>query len=610
MAQVVSLSPGAEVWLDGKTVTILSQATLETVLVKDETGSTKLVPIPSLSATPTEAEPERKDVDLAEISQEDWDLARRREAVIQRLVSLSHRTRALVEVGAEELGCTATVVYRLIARYEADPCTTSLLPRKRGKPRGLEMLPVDIERIVAATIEEFYLNRQRVKGSEVVDEVRKRCRRADLPPPGKMTVYRRLNALPQKAVVKARHGAKTARDQFGVVTGHFPETQFPLEVVQIDHTPVDVIAVDEVHRRPIGRPWLTLAIDIHTRMVVGFLLSLDPPSATSVALCLVHGMLAKDDWLTRIGVEVKWPVWGMPSTLHVDNAKEFRSEALKRGAEQHGVTIDYRPVRTPHYGGHIERLIGTMMGKVHLLPSATFSNVAEKGDYDAEKHATMTLPEIEVWLTLGIDVYHRKLHSALGEPPISAWERGLLGTPEAPGRGLPPRIANPERLLIDFLPIERRQVTREGVRLFNVHYWSDALRPLIDNPQRFLLRYDPRDISRIWLLSTDGEYYPLGYRARHRPVISLWEQREVTRRLREEGRKKVDEAAIFEGIERMRAVVAKAAADTKRARRQAERTRQAHRSTGTTKPTTPTTAPPAATDTPLPPPKPFDVEEW
>jgi hypothetical protein len=26
------------------------------------------------------------------------------------------------------------------------------------------------------------------------------------------------------------------------------------------------------------------------------------------------------------------------------------------------------PVRTPHYGGHTERLIGTMMGKVHLLP--------------------------------------------------------------------------------------------------------------------------------------------------------------------------------------------------------------------------------------------------
>ena len=146
------------------------------------------------------------------------------------------------------------------------------------------MLPADIECIVAATIDEFHPNRQRFKGSEIVEKMRSRCLGAGLSPPGKMTAYRRLNALPQKAVVKARHGAKTARDRFGVITGHFPETQQPLEVVQIDHTPVDVIAVDEMHRRPIGRPWLTLAIDINTRMVVGFLLSLDPPSATSMAL--------------------------------------------------------------------------------------------------------------------------------------------------------------------------------------------------------------------------------------------------------------------------------------------------------------------------------------
>lgn len=45
----------------------------------------------------------------------------------------------------------------------------------------------------------------------------------------------------------------------------------------------------------------------------------------------------------------------------------FRSEALRRGCEQYGIAIDYRPVRTPHYGGHIERLIGTMMGKVHRI---------------------------------------------------------------------------------------------------------------------------------------------------------------------------------------------------------------------------------------------------
>lgn len=43
-----------------------------------------------------------------------------------------------------------------------------------------------------------------------------------------------------------------------------------LDVVQIDHTRVDAIVVDETHRLPIGRPWLTLAVDVATRVVVGF----------------------------------------------------------------------------------------------------------------------------------------------------------------------------------------------------------------------------------------------------------------------------------------------------------------------------------------------------
>jgi hypothetical protein len=32
-----------------------------------------------------------------------------------------------------------------------------------------------------------------------------------------------------------------------------------------------------------------------------------------------------------------------------------------RGAQEYGIELSYRPLRQPHYGGHIERLIGTMV---------------------------------------------------------------------------------------------------------------------------------------------------------------------------------------------------------------------------------------------------------
>ena len=45
---------------------------------------------------------------------------------------------------------------------------------------------------------------------------------------------------------------------------------FALDVVQIDHTLVDVMVVDHEHWRSIGRRWLTLAVDVASRAVVGF----------------------------------------------------------------------------------------------------------------------------------------------------------------------------------------------------------------------------------------------------------------------------------------------------------------------------------------------------
>jgi putative transposase len=64
-------------------------------------------------------------------------------------------------------------------------------------------------------------------------------------------------------------------------------------LVQIDHTLADVMIVSASDRQPLERPWLTLAIDVATRMVAGFYKSLDPPSALSVALTLSHSVLPK-----------------------------------------------------------------------------------------------------------------------------------------------------------------------------------------------------------------------------------------------------------------------------------------------------------------------------
>jgi hypothetical protein len=118
----------------------------------------------------------------------------------------------------------------------------------------------------------------------------------------------------------------------------------PLEVCQIDHTPTDIHFVEVVEREGVfvGRAYLTLVADVATRSILGFCLTLEKPSALSVALCLAQAMCPKEDWLAARGLERRWPMFGRPRLLVTDSAKEFKGRAFQRGCEDYGIRIRYR----------------------------------------------------------------------------------------------------------------------------------------------------------------------------------------------------------------------------------------------------------------------------
>jgi putative transposase len=247
-------------------------------------------------------------------------------------------------------------IYELLRRYRVDPRTTSLLRMKGGMPKGADRLAPEINAIIERCIEQFYLKRQKVRGAALFDAVQQECRKTGLKPPSLNAVRRRVAAKPRAEVVRAREGASVAAQLFRPVRGKLT-TSWPLEILQVDHTLMDLIAVDEGRRRPLGRPWLTLAMDVDSRMVAGFLISLDPPCTTSVALALAHAVMPKAAWLAAREIRLPWPVAGLPRTVHVDNAKEFHSRALERGCRQHGISLEHRPVRTPRFAAPDRRTV-------------------------------------------------------------------------------------------------------------------------------------------------------------------------------------------------------------------------------------------------------------
>ena len=499
-------------------------------------------------------------------SDADWQIASQREGALKLLLRSSSPT-AVAEVAAD-LRLSSAMVYRLLAVYRRDPSTSSLLSNRGGRVSGTRLLSPEVETVIQTLISGYYLKRQRPRVADLHRQVILECRKAKLAPPSYKAVWVRVNSVDPALTVRKREGAEAARDRFAPVKkGLAPK--HPLELVQIDHTLADIMVVDEVERRSIGRPWLTLVIDVATRVILGFHLSLDAPSSTSVALALSQAVLPKRLSLESEAISGSWPAEGLPETIHLDNAKEFHSNALKRGCREHGILLTYRPPQTPHFGGHIERLIGTMMGDLHLLPGTTFSSIRDRGEYKPAKMASLTMRELERWLTLQIvEIYHQRVHRSIGEPPIKAWEKTL-----ASGQVTIRHPADTQKFYIDFLPGELRLIRRDGIQLFGIHYWDNVLSPFAGrSTDRNLIRYDPRDLSHVYTKATsNGHYLKVPYRDIGHPPITLNEHRSVVKQLKRTKQLAINETTIFAAVLEQRELIKQACKDTTSARRARER---------------------------------------
>ena len=491
------LTPGTVCVANGQTIQIDGCESLTHMRVRVmATGAMQSVPIAQIEELPTPAAPTSNS---EEISDAEWercvalakDLAPSRDSArLKRseLVSIARRHH----IGVRQL-------QRIRAVFLKDSRVSALARKPGGRPLGLNQLPPDVDTVIRHTVHKHYFRRERPPKSHIVARVQSLARRLKLPVPSRRAVLTRIAREAGWLADRARLGSKAAKQKWEVRTGQLRVAE-PLDLIQIDHTLADVIVLSEDRRRVIGRPWVTLAIDVFSRCVLGMYIGMEAPSATSIALCIEHAVLPKRE---NHDDPTLWPMYGKPRQILVDNGKDFRSDALKRGCEEHGIDLVWRPVRTPHYGGHIERLIGTLMHIAHLLPGTTFSNIQQRGDYDSEKRARLTLAEFRQWITQKIcRFYHPRKHRGLGIPPLIAWERGLTN---AAGVFMAPALfPRPLEFRMDFLPTARRKVRRTGVEFQTSRYWHDDLSPLLNSDNEPLLRFDPWDSSQIWMRLPNG----------------------------------------------------------------------------------------------------------
>src|SRR5271166_2263467 len=157
--------------------------------------------------------------------------------------------------------------------------------------------------------------------------------------------------------------------------------------------------------------------------------------------------------------------------------------------------------------------------------------------------------------------YNEEIHSALLRPPIAVWRE------HEASRAL--RMPKDRMAFwVSFLPDAHRTLRPDGIWLHDIPYWSNALSGQVGRAKsELLIKFDPRDVSRIFVQHPDSRFLeararPLGF-----PAISLREWNQAKKALGGKGRKERNDEQITKTALALRQLIEKAIAKTAAARR-------------------------------------------
>lgn len=219
--------------------------------------------------------------------------------------------------------------------------------------------------------------------------------------------------------------------------------------------PNELWTADHLHGPPVAGRKALLAgvIDDHSRALVG-----------------ARWSHAEDTLRLEAALRAALAARGVPKVLYVDNGAAFVSRQLERACAVLGIRLVHSRPGRPEGRGKIERVFRTVREQFLVELDA------RGGAGDLEELNRLFAAWVE-------GVYHRRVHSETGSPPL---ERFLLaGPPELPDPGL---------LREAFSWSERRTVTKTAtVNLHGNRYQVDQA--LVG--RQVELVFDPFDLTRI-----------------------------------------------------------------------------------------------------------------
>ena len=390
---------------------------------------------------------------------------------------------------------SSRTVRRYLAQYRVAEVThgngfLGLIPKYANSGNRVRRLGCDTVKTVNEVIEHKYADPRNLRRIHVYHDAALTCEEKGLPVPSYSWFCRHLKTLDQYKLKVAREGTKAA---YPILPRRAPtdaELNVDIEPVRawerahIDHTEIDLETIFSETGENLGRCWLTVMIDHHSRRCLSWSISYEPPSYRAVLL--VFRACVK-----RFG--------RLPDLVVIDGGKEFRSVYFESLCAFYSVKIVRRPARKPRYGAQGERFFGTE--NTMLLHNLTGNTQLTKNvrqmmpNVDPKKLAVWTLPDLYPLHERFFTEYEGMPHRELLMTPIQVWERSVAMFGTRPGR----HIEYSEKFLLATCPSPDKgtaKVTASGVKINYFWFNSDVLFPLIG--KQVQVKYEPYDLSTAW----------------------------------------------------------------------------------------------------------------
>lgn len=309
------------------------------------------------------------------------------------------------------------------------------------------------------------------------------------------TFTRRIKEVDLYHRVATREGSSRARI---VCRTAFPNgyPQYPLERVEIDHTPLNWVVVCDRTGLPLGRPVLTVMIDAYSGYVLGFYLSFHGPGLTSVSGVVRSALQAKEEIVRSANLVNPWLSHGLGDEWVLDNGLEFHSFGFKQMAMVLGVDLMYCRVRTPWLKPHVERFFSTL-NTITLMRGKVTKRVANVMSIDPYKDAAITFSDlVKGLLQFFVDVHPFEPNWRKMARPFDLFKEGLERCPPAiyPGSLDDLKLASGMSKILTFGP--------GGIENLGLPYGSYEFKDLANRHGtgiKVLCKWDPDDMSQLFV---------------------------------------------------------------------------------------------------------------